>query len=219
MEYTETEDSIIDFDHVDTGLVLMVTKNSFSKSVPLVTGTKELDYTIEKVPVADKENTYHITLTFSGTVDGLTEGTRYKLTVIGDENGKTATYGKEEIKTTSRVTEFRGISSHCTCDKDGMFRFSIDYTDENDFYSDFIYEFKNTEGETVRNGDIDDPHAEQQIMDVNQLPGSDYILMIRYYSSDPADIQTEQSETIYNDGGVTVEINKGTVLITCKVKI
>ena len=77
----------------------------------------------------------------------------------------------------------------------------------------------NPSGEVVRSGSISDPHIEQQIADVSQLPGSDYILIVRYRSSAPTDAQAEHNVTSYNDGGVTVEINQGTFTITCKVKI
>lgn len=228
MDYEETADQVIDFNDVDTGLVLMVTKNGFEVAQSLVTGSADLPCTVTMEPVdteEDRQNEestsqkYHVKLLFSGSVTGLAENTRYRIAVIGDEDGKTVTYATQDVKTTTRVSTIRGVEANCTCAIDGAFNFKLDYEDENDFYSDFYYEFMDEAGSVVRSGGILEPWSEQHIQGVDELPGQDYILVISFSSSAPTDVAASDVTTRYNDGSVTVRIDQGTVTITANVKI
>lgn len=219
MVFEDKLDSLLDFKNIDTGLLLVVSKNNFEYTEKLNASNKNIKTEIVMTPKEGEENKFDVTMRFIGTIGGLNENTRYKLTVLGDENGKTVTYLSDEIKTTSKVSTFNGISSYCSCAVDGNFNFSLDFTDEKGYYSEFIYEFINAKTlEVSASGEITEPHSEQHIVGVDEYTdGVDYLLKVSFMSTAPTDLQAENVVTEYDN--VKITVNKGYVTIVTNVKI
>ena len=190
MEYQGSEDQYIDFSDVDSGLVLVIANREGSDAISLIQDPTDVHSSAEAV-LKDEENLiYDVTMHWTGQYTGLKENSRYQVAVIGDEDGKTVTYAQKEFKTIGPQTKFNGVSWMCRCTIDDTFRFTLDYIDENSYYSDFTYELmnKNTE-KVVASGSIDDPKKEVVITGSASFPGKDYVLKVAFKSSAESDVK------------------------------
>lgn len=191
LEYQIDESNPVDLTNFDTGLRLVVFNKDTTQIVDLTTSNTQLTCTVE--PVSSDKEKAKIKITFIGKVSGLSENTRYKAQIIGGDSDNVKTYDTKEFKTTGPKTEFFSVESECKCKVDGCFHFNLEYVDENNYYSNFSYEFVSADtSEVVASGSIEDPTKEQTI-NVDALTGTDYILIISFHSSAPGDVQDGKS--------------------------
>ncbi|MFI3228985.1 MAG: hypothetical protein R3Y23_02305 [Bacillota bacterium] len=184
-DYVATEGTSIDFNTVDTSLRLVVVNSTTSMVIDLqVDENNSATNPVIVETLADGE--YHITYSFAGTVDSLNEGTIYQIEIISINGDESETLATEPIKTLDgAVSQINGISYQCNCQIDDTFEFTIDYIDENNFYSDFTYSILNLDGsETVFNAiSFENPCEKQILENITALTGGTYILQINYISS------------------------------------
>lgn len=223
MEYIPQEDTDVDWSDTDTGLVLVAENSQESISIPLVTSDEGTDVSVklkkdDEEAGEDENPVYDVDLTFQGTMEGLIEKHPYRVAVIGQEDNKKKVYCSEELKTEQKLTEIRGITGKCTCTTDGNYTFSMDYTDDNNYYSDFSYELQSPEGELVKSGKADSLKEKIVISGVDELEGDNYVLVIRFRSTCPSDIEAENVDM--NPGeGIRILTNRGTVTITQNITL
>lgn len=188
IEYTITEeDSGFDIENFDTGLRL-ITFNDYFENI-VVLSTSNTDITYEVLSNTTNDSGGKVKLKFSGKVAGLIQNTKYKTQLIGiKENGDIKVYEEKIFTTTGPKTSFSSVDWKCECSNDGYFYYTLKYVDENNYYSNFKYEFisKKT-GQVVSMGDIKNPQEKQAIY-VKDFSGIDFILAITYNSVDPKDL-------------------------------
>ncbi len=185
LDYEITEGTSIDFSSVDTSLRLVVVNSTTSMVVDLQNdenNSAETPVLVETL--SDSE--YHVTYSFVGTVDGLDAGTIYQIEIISVSGEESVTLVSKEIKTADgAVSQINGVTYKCNCLTDDTFEFTIDYIDENNFYSDFTYSILNIDkSQTIfDNIQIENASQKQVVQNITNLAGGDYILQINYLSS------------------------------------
>lgn len=140
------------------------------------------DFTRRVFPLAEGSN--------SLTAGDLTPGMRYTVAVVKPSALGEMTVDQRTVETsaTPPVTEWLGIEHECTCNVDGYFHFTMDFRDENNWWSDFRATLTDAEGhvsECVFTGDL---HGDQRI-DVAiraGLTGSTVTFTVTCRTSDPS---------------------------------
>ncbi len=96
----------------------------------------------------------------TGTVTGLNAGARYEIVVKSD--GTTLT-SRGVTMATKRTTALRGIETECRCAVDGTFHFTLDFIDENGYWSDFKATLTDDFGNTSSCDFSDAPREEHSL--------------------------------------------------------
>lgn len=192
-DYTVEEGTTVDFSTVDTSLRLIVANSTTSRVVDLqVQGNNTADNPVQIETIEDGK--YHVTYTFVGSVDSLEQGTMYKVEIISVSGDKPVTIASKEIKTLDgAISKINDVTYKCNCLTDDTFEFTIDYIDENSFYSDFSYAILNMDKTDTSIADvaIENASKKQTIEHITALAGGTYLLQIKYLSSAYSDTQDE----------------------------
>lgn len=197
LELKLDKDTVIDYDNLNTGLFLSIYNNKESYLVPLNAGDEKLVSTYEIKSKTDE--LVKIEYVFSGTVEGLKEGTRYNMEVFGDNNGSKKSYSNQTFKTIGKITKFNEVTVECHCQIDGKLYFQLDFVDENNYYSDFAYTLTKL-GESTPSiiGKIETDLTAKKAIDVSGLMGKDYILTITFNSTAPSDSESSTKTIVTN---------------------
>lgn len=101
-----------------------------------------------------------------GNFEDLKPNMKYELALVAKTKGGDKTISKKTVRTkeliSEPITEFYGADYECTCEVDGMFRFTMNFIDENGYWYNFYAEIIDSEN-NVAYVSIDDPFAQQSI--------------------------------------------------------
>lgn len=103
-----------------------------------------------------------------GKVEGLKPDIRYRVAVVCNSGFGNRTIAEKSVRTgkdapAPLVTELLSVEHQCTCDKDGYFHFTLNFTDGNGYWSDFTAKLTDSFGTVSSCKFNDDIHAEQKI--------------------------------------------------------
>ena len=162
---------------------------------------------------SEDNDLYEVTMRFKGKIEGLTAHHPYTIAVKSSEEGNGKTYYKGSFTTTEPVSRINAISGYCTCNKDGIYHFKLEYEDPENYYSGFEYRLLDIDGTELLRYEIDEPDKEQEIHGVDQIKGADKLLVISFQSAYESDLKAEHEVTELSSG-TKMEVHKGTVTIT-----
>ncbi len=118
------------------------------------------DFTRREVALENGENT--------GEVSGLKPNMKYTVAVVyqsavGERTVIQDSVYTEKYAVAEPLSAFYSISHECTCNIDGYFHFTVDFTDENGYWSDFTASLEDEYGNTSYCAFTDDIREEQSI--------------------------------------------------------
>lgn len=118
------------------------------------------DFTHRVEELTNGENT--------GEVGGLKPNMQYTVAVVYQSAAGERTVAEDVVRTekyavAEPLSAFYSIKHGCTCNVDGYFHFTLDFTDENGYWTDFAASLKDGYGNTSDCVFTDDLHAEQSI--------------------------------------------------------
>lgn len=157
--------------------------------VPAIGDKDKTDVTFTEVYSTDSSIGYHITLdnrsddvlrvvvsnkftereeiiegdSISGVQDNLKPNMYYTVAVMNGDKTLAETELRTKRPDEMPVTEFRKVEHGCTCAVDGMFRFKMDFIDENGWWSDFSATLTDAYGNVSECVFTDDLTEEQTI--------------------------------------------------------
>ncbi len=108
----------------------------------------------------------------SGVFGELLPNVEYTVAVVGETSFGEKTVASTKVRTTKTpdpVTEWRGVDYQCLCGYDGYFHFTMDFTDENGYFTDFEASVTDSFGTVSRCVFTEDLHAEQFIDICNEV--------------------------------------------------
>lgn len=103
--------------------------------------------------------------TNSGTIEGLRPDMTYTLKVVGKNGVLSLSMAEQSVRTDKDppVTEFLSVTHECTCNVDGLFHFTMDFVDENAWWSQFEATLTDVRGNVGVCSFLEDVHAPQSI--------------------------------------------------------
>lgn len=117
------------------------------------------DFTRREAELSEGEN--------EGKIEGLQPDMRYTVAVQADYGFGDTSVTEQKIRTLTpeeaSVTAMNSVTHECTCNVDGYFHFTMDFVDENGWWSQFEATLKDADGNIAKCAFTDDLHAEQKI--------------------------------------------------------
>lgn len=121
------------------------------------------DFTRREVTLSSGENT--------GEISGLKPNMKYTVAVVYQSAVGEMTVVKDSVRTEEKraaaapvpVSAFYSVSHECTCNVDGYFHFTLDFIDENGYWSDFKATLEDAYGTVSTCNFTEDLHGEQSI--------------------------------------------------------